>query len=165
VRAGDESKAVQRTSGRHSPEGKPFARRQERHQERDEGEVIDGVERLIRRFPVLRLVRSDRTLDRHAHALASVGEGRWGLLPNARFGACDIQNSRETPQYGNDVLGKFIYHLLRFLRRGLWRVNILRQNRRNLEKSKVIEQKKGKRTEVHEFVREQAHSTVCRIAR
>jgi hypothetical protein len=38
------------------------------------------------------------------------------------------QNSRETPQNGNDIFGKFVYDLLRVLGRRLWRVDILRQN-------------------------------------
>jgi len=78
------------------------------------------------------------------HALASVGRKKMAVFL-AR--AClQHSNSRETPQDGNDVLGKFVYHLLRVLRRRLRRLDILRQNRRNLEIKK--KDKQGKRTDV-----------------
>lgn len=47
---------ARRTGGRYSRKGKSVARRQERHQEWDEREVVHGGERLVRRFSVLRLV-------------------------------------------------------------------------------------------------------------
>jgi hypothetical protein len=57
-----------------------------------------------------------------------------GVGRDSRRGAVPAAiNSRETPQNGSDVFGRFVYDLLRVLGRRLWRVDILRQNRRNLE--------------------------------
>jgi len=52
------------------------------------------------------------------------GEG--GTSTRARVSAAF--NSRETPQYGNDIFCEFVYHLLRVLGRRCVGKNILRQN-------------------------------------
>jgi hypothetical protein len=67
-------------------------------------------------------------------ALVDGGRRVFFFLASAAF------NSRETPQNGNDVFGEFVHHLLSVLGRLLWRVNILRQNRRNLEFETIREE-------------------------